>query len=79
MNLCWAFREILKNALHYYPEDSFSLSLFTFVSSLVKIKIDKRTEETCSIYEIFDTFLDVPQYESVDLANIKNACEGLFY
>lgn len=73
MNLCSASRTIFKNAsLLYYPEDSFSLFLFTFVSSFVKMKIDERTEETSSIYDILDTFIDVPHYESVDFANIKN-------
>ena len=62
--------------LYYYPEDSFSLFLFTFVSSFVKMKIDERTEETSSIYDILDTFIDVPHYESIDFANIKNTCEG---
>lgn len=77
INLCSSSRAILKNAsLLYYPEDSFSLPLISFASSFVKMKIDERTEETNLIYDLFDTFLDVPHYESIDFENIKSTCEG---
>ncbi len=77
IDLCSSSRAILKNAsLLYYPEESFTLSLFSFVSSFVKMKIDERTEETSSIYDLFDTFIDIPHYESIDFENIKSTCEG---
>lgn len=77
ISLCSSSRAILKNSsLLYYPESSFSMSLYSFVASFVQMKTDKHNEETSSIYEIYEIFLDVPHYQSVDFENIKNTCEG---
>ena len=67
IDICSTSRAILKNeSLPYYPELSFSLSLFSFVASFVKMKIDERIEETGLIYDFFESFIDIPYYESID-------------